>query len=146
MKTKGLFIYIFIKTMALYFYILVKSKKTGPKTLWEKVLKKDEKKNLKEDEYAVVIRVLNIFFSKFVKSEKCIVESTLAAFLLNSDAKIILKLGYKNKDYLRYQLLKRGNRSARSNDFHCWVTFNGTPVKQPFYEPFWDEIYTYEVK
>lgn len=146
MKSKMLFIYIFFKAIILYLYLSMRAKKTGPKTLWKKILKRKRKKHIKDVEYSVITRVLNVVFSNIVKSEKCIVESTLAAYLLNSDAEIILKLGHKNKNYSRYQLLKYGNKTSVSNDFHCWVTFNGIPVKQPFYEFFWNEIYIYEVK
>lgn len=85
-------------------------------------------------------------FTNIIRNEKCIVETTVLAIMLNSSNSIVLHLGYKNKNYYRYQkMFFDMNISTSQTDYHCWLTFNDKPVITPFYESLWTKIYSYKI-
>lgn len=121
----------------------------GPRKMWRILLRKKKEKKLSKSEYVLIVKTVNRFFDIVVKKDKCIAQATILAYFLNSQNKLVIKLGFKNQNYDRYQRLVSqeflDSSTAGKRDFHCWLTFNNEPVVQPFYEHFWTTIYDYEI-
>mgnify|MGYP006976118125 FL=1 len=147
-----MFFILFFRCLILYYVIDYWSRKTGPKRMWDtlfKKLKRGNRKNISRKRYLLIVKVVITFFDVVVKKDKCIAQATILAYFLRSCNEVVLKMGCKNANYYRFQKISTGSPydtlKQQKGDFHCWVTYNGEPVVQPFYEPFWTTIYMYRV-
>lgn len=139
------FVY-YCKCFFLYPIIAFACKNMGPKKMWCFFLNNRKRKRLSKTKYYMIVKTVNRFFSEVIKGDKCLIQTTILAYLLNSDNHLVLKLGYKNQNYYRYlKLSTEVSYSMQKTDFHCWLTFNGEPVLRPFHEPFWTVLYSYEI-
>lgn len=144
-----MYMILFLRCSILYYVINRWSKRVGPKKMWDTLFKKKRRKTISHKKYLLIVKVVTHFFDRIIKRDKCVVQATILAYFLQSRNSVVLKLGCKNMNYYRFQKLSFNDSSNFSipnqRDFHCWVTYNGEPVVQPFYETFWTTIYAYEI-